>query len=82
MPSKEEQDVQQAMAQGAAITKAQRSLEKMTKPLLPLHLTNNKLLERMDSQKTIILMCGNPMVMEDIKHIADTNKMRFEKEEW
>jgi len=26
--------------------------------------------------------CGNPWSMEDIKYAAETNQMRFEKEDW
>jgi len=26
--------------------------------------------------------CGNPWSMEDIKYIAESNHMRYEKEDW
>jgi len=28
------------------------------------------------------LACGNPSLMADIKYIADSNQIRFEKEDW
>jgi hypothetical protein len=30
----------------------------------------------------VVLTCGNPYLMADIKFIAETNGMRFEKEDW
>ena len=32
--------------------------------------------------ESVILTCGNPSSMADIKHIADTNRIRYEKEDW
>jgi NAD(P)H-flavin reductase len=31
---------------------------------------------------TVILTCGNPSSMADIKFIAESNKIRYEKEDW
>ena len=82
MPLKEEQDIQETAAQGKDVSKMKQALEKTTRSMLPKHLTTQKLLERMEPSRTVILTCGNPNVMDDIKYIADANKIKFEKEEW
>jgi hypothetical protein len=32
--------------------------------------------------RTVILTCGNPSLMANIKYFADSNQIRFEKEDW
>ena len=82
MPLKEEQDLQEAMERGANIPAARRALEKTVRPALPQRHLRQELLERMDPQNTVILTCGNPNVMADIKYLADANRIQFEKEDW
>lgn len=82
MPLKEEEDVQKAVKKGEDPVELKRTLEKTVKPVLALHCSPKALLDRMDPPRTVILTCGNPSVMEDIKYIAETNKIRFEKEDW
>ena len=82
MPLKEEEDLQKAIEKGEEVTSVKKALEKAVKPILPQHLSQKLFLERMDPAKTVVLTCGNPNVMEDIKYIADTNKIHFEKEDW
>ncbi len=83
MPVKEEQDLQEAQAKGGDVAKAKAALEKTVEPVLPQKYTCKFLRERMNlPTDTVILTCGNPMAMADIKYIADTNKIRFEKEDW
>ncbi len=38
--------------------------------------------ERIDPARTVVLTCGNPLVMADIAWIAEQAGMRFEKEDW
>ena len=82
MPSKEEQDLSTALNKGDNNSKMESVLKGVVKPVLPQHHSRKELSERMDPQKTIILTCGNPSVMDDIKYIADANHIRFEKEDW
>jgi len=37
---------------------------------------------RLDPRLTVILTCGDPALMAHIKFIADSNRIRLEKEDW
>ncbi len=37
---------------------------------------------RLDPADAVILTCGNPSSMADIKHVAEQNGIRYEKEDW
>jgi ferredoxin-NADP reductase len=82
MPLKEEQDLQEAAEKGGDVAKAKAVLEKTVKPALPKHLTREALRDRMDPTSSVVITCGNPWSMEDIKYAAETTGMRFEKEDW
>ncbi len=82
MPLKEEHDMKAAHTRGEDVTHHRKALEKVTRPVLPVHITPGQLLERMEPSGTVILTCGNPHSMLDIKFIADSNHIRFEKEDW
>jgi ferredoxin-NADP reductase len=51
-------------------------------PVLPRHIAADDVRQRLEAGRTVILTCGNPSVMADIKYIADSNQIRFEKEDW
>jgi ferredoxin-NADP reductase len=82
MPLKEEEDLQQIVASGGDVAKAKGVLAKTVKPALPKHLTSETLRDRMDPTTSVVITCGNPWSMEDIKYAAETTGMRFEKEDW
>lgn len=82
MPSKEEHDLKEANARGEDTTHHHKALEKVTRPVLPIHISPGELVSRMDPAKTVILTCGNPSSMADIKFVADSNNIRYEKEDW
>lgn len=82
MPQKEEEDLMKARGRGEGVDHAAALFERTVKPNLPEHVTKRSLLERMDAAKSVILTCGNPRSMEDIKHIAVSQGIRFEKEDW
>ncbi len=82
MPLKEEQELQAKLASGEDASRATAALESTTVPALPRHLSKNELQKRFDPARTVILTCGNPSLMADIKYVADTNQIRFEKEDW
>ena len=56
--------------------------EGAVKAALPARVDAHALRDRLDPAATVILTCGNPSSMSDIKHVADTNGIRFEKEDW
>jgi ferredoxin-NADP reductase len=82
MPLKEEQDLQEIGVKGGDVAKAKAVLEKTVKPALPKHLTREALRDRMDPANSVVITCGNPWSMEDIKYAAEATGMRFEKEDW
>ena len=82
MPLKEEQDLQEIAAKGGDVAKAKAVLEKTVKPALPKHLTREALRARIDPSTSVVITCGNPWSMEDIKYAAETTGLRFEKEDW
>ena len=51
-------------------------------PVLPRHIAADAVRQRLEPGRTVILTCGNPSLMSDIKYIADSNQIRFEKEDW
>jgi ferredoxin-NADP reductase len=51
-------------------------------PVLPRHIASDGVRQRLEAGRTVILTCGNPSLMADIKYIADSNQIRFEKEDW
>jgi ferredoxin-NADP reductase len=81
MPLREEQDLQEAVSK-EHVSRAKAALERTVRPVLPQHVSRKMLLERFDPSRTVILTCGNPSFMADIQHIADANRIRFEKEDW
>lgn len=59
------------------------ALGKITRPVLARSCDPSGLRNRMPGdQKTVILTCGNPDLMEDIKRIAEKSSFKFEMEEW
>ena len=82
MPLKEEEALQAALANGEDMSRAKAALESAVKPRLPQHVSRKELQDRFDPSTTVLLTCGNPMLMEDVKYAADKNGIRFEKEDW
>lgn len=81
MPLKEEQELGEVLARGEDASRARAALERAVVPMLPQHIMS-KLQNRLDPARTVILTCGNPSLMTDIKYIADTHRIHFEKEDW
>jgi ferredoxin-NADP reductase len=82
MPLKEEQDLQDAAASGGDGEALKAALKKTVRPVLPAKFSRQRLLERFDPPTTVLITCGSPGVMDDIKFIANANQIRFEKEDW
>ena len=81
MPLREEEEVAEAEAAGDAAA-ARRALERAVRPSLPARASHPALRERLDAPTSVILTCGNPSSMADIKRIADRASIRYEKEDW
>ena len=82
MPLKEEAAFQEASMKGNDVTGPKTALERAVRPELPRHIARKDLQERLGGQQTVILCCGNPFSMADIKYVADENHVHFEKEDW
>lgn len=82
MPTREDQDVREAIEKGIDPSAPQQVLARTVQPVLPEHVTLKQLHERLDPPQTVILTCGNPSSMADIKFAADANQIPFEKEDW
>lgn len=82
MSMKEEDDLNAARAWGEDAPRAQSALGRAVAPALPGHVSQDSLLRRFEPSRTVVLTCGNPASMADVKHVADTQRLAFEKEDW
>lgn len=82
MPLKEEQQLQEVLARGDNPSGAGAALDSAVVPALPTHLSRAELQKRLDPARTVILTCGNPSFMADVKYVAEVHRIRFEKEDW
>lgn len=82
MSMKEEDDLNAARAWGEDALRAQSALGRAVAPALPGHVSQDSLLGRFEPSRTVVLTCGNPASMADVKHVADTQRLAFEKEDW
>jgi ferredoxin-NADP reductase len=82
MPLKEEGDLEAAREKGGDVGKAQAALEKTVRPVLPAGISADRLRDRMDPKRAVLMTCGNPGLMADIEVVAGAWGIRFEKEDW
>jgi hypothetical protein len=82
MPVKEQEDLDEAVAKGGDVSRLRAALERATAPVLSKRLSASGLRHRLAPARSVILTCGNPSVMADVKHIAESNQVHFEKEDW
>jgi ferredoxin-NADP reductase len=82
MSCREEEDLQRERTSGADTSHAERLLHRLVRPVLPHHISRESIRERMQPENTIIITCGNPEGMADIKHIAEVQRIHFDMEEW
>ena len=82
MPLREEEDLRAAEAAAGNTARARSALDRAVRPQLPGHLDAQRLRERMPDGETVVLSCGNPAAMDDVRRVAEAHGMRFEKEDW
>jgi ferredoxin-NADP reductase len=82
MPTREEQEVDEALARGQDAAQAKKAFERTTMPVLPRRAALTDLQTRLRSPRTVIITCGNPGSMADIEYVAKANQIHFEKEDW
>jgi ferredoxin-NADP reductase len=83
LPLKEDEDLAEAMARGEKLARYEEAHAKAVRPRLSASGPTREVLRaRLDPAHTVVLTCGNPSSMSDIKRIAELVGMRFEKEDW
>jgi ferredoxin-NADP reductase len=81
-PAREEEELAEAEAAGGDVAAARKALERAVRPSLPPRAPLESVRERLDPATGVILTCGNPSSMADIKRIAERAGIRYEKEDW
>jgi ferredoxin-NADP reductase len=82
LPTTEQEALDAAEASGGDVAIARGALSRTVAPRLPRHHPQEALLARIPPSETVILTCGNPALMEDIRRVAELRGFRFEKEDW
>jgi ferredoxin-NADP reductase len=82
LPTREEEVLAEARAEGADAGGAATAAERATAPRLPAGIDPGALRARLDPTRTVVLTCGNPNAMDDIRRVASHLGARFEREEW
>lgn len=81
-PTREQEMVDELLAQGEHAASAIEAAERATKPRLGSGVDGEALRDRMPGGRTAVLTCGNGELMEDIKRICEKASFKFEMEEW
>ncbi len=81
-PMKEEEVLAAARAGKGDLARAEAGMQRTPRPELPKHLTPERLQDRFDPARSLIMTCGNPWSMADIEETANRSGMKFEMEEW
>jgi ferredoxin-NADP reductase len=82
LPLREEEELRLAEQSDGDVALARAALARAVKPVLPGHVAREALLERLRPAETVILTCGNPSSMSDIRVVAEAVGIHFEKEDW
>lgn len=83
LPLKEEENLEKLSREGNNLDAAKAVLERTVRPRIAPSISVDKLRSRFEpAENSVVLTCGNPHSMEDIKLTADRNRIHFEKEDW
>lgn len=83
MPLKEEEDFQKQKAAAGNLDAVAKALEWVVRPVLPHDVSMTELRSRFEpADRTVVLCCGNPASMADLRYTCESNNLRFEKEDW
>jgi ferredoxin-NADP reductase len=82
LPTREEEELARARASGGDVALAEAAAARAVAPVLPRRHALAALRERMEPAHTVILTCGNPSSMADIRTVAEAVGARYEKEDW
>jgi ferredoxin-NADP reductase len=82
LPMAEEEALEEARRAGRDTETLEAALTRAVAPQLPATVDLAALRARVDPASTVVLTCGNPVAMEDIRRVAKGQGMRVEREEW
>jgi ferredoxin-NADP reductase len=82
LPTREEEALAEARAAGSDAGAAAGAAERVVPPRLPAGADPGALRARLDPARTVVLTCGNPDAMDDVRRVASRLGARFEREEW
>ncbi len=82
LPMAEEQALEEARSDGADTSELEAAVARAITPDLPPGIDLAALRKRMDPENAVILTCGNPKGMQDVRKAADARGIRVEREEW
>jgi hypothetical protein len=72
----------QPLTESLATFKLRDALGHAVEPALPGHIGQASVTERLDPGKTVLLTCGNPASIGDIRLVATARGIRVETEDW
>ena len=82
MPTREQEELKLAQAREGDIALAAAAVKRTVAPVLPRRIDTSRLRGRIEPAQTVIMTCGNPSSMADIRVVAEAVGARFEKEDW
>jgi ferredoxin-NADP reductase len=82
LPMAEEEALEEAREAGRDTEALEAALGRAVAPQLPAEIDLAPLRKRLDPASTVVLTCGNPVAMEDVRRVAEARGMRVEREEW
>ena len=82
LPMAERQALEQAREGRADTKELEEAVARAVSPQLPPGIDRGALGARLDPASTVVLTCGNPAAMGDVRQVAESRGMRVEREEW
>jgi ferredoxin-NADP reductase len=82
LPMAEEAALEEARKNGGDTEALEAAVARAVPPQLPPGTDAAALRSRLDPGATVVLTCGNPAAMEDIRRTCEGQGMRVEREEW
>ena len=82
LPMAEEEALEEARQAGRDTEFLEEALTRAVAPQLPADVELAEVRKRLDPSSTVLLTCGNPGAMQDVRRAAEGVGIRVEQEEW
>jgi ferredoxin-NADP reductase len=82
LPMAEEAALEEARTNGRSLANLEAAAARAVPPALPPGVDLDALRARLDPADTVVLICGGPAPMADVRRVAESRGMRVEQEEW